>query len=97
MSYLILIIVAVAGIALGAYSACKRNGGLLAGQAKKKAKNKEEILEFMRENEKVANNDIEKLLGVSDATATRYMNELERERKVRQIGKTGNAVYYVLK
>lgn len=52
---------------------------------------------FLRENERVVNNDIEKILGVSDATATRYMNELEKEQRVRQIGKTGNAVYYVLK
>jgi len=66
-------------------------------QAEKKTENKEKILVFMRENKKAANNDIEKLLGVSDATTTRYMNELEKEQKVRQIGKTGNAVYYVLK
>ena len=87
MNYLILIIVAVVGIALGAYFARKRSGNLISEQAKKKVENKERILEFMRENEKVANNDIEKLLGVSDATATRYMNELEKEQKVRQIGK----------
>ncbi len=97
MSYLILIIVAVAGVVVGAYFARRRNGGLIGKQAKKKVKNKEKILKFLRENEKVANNDIEKLLGVSDATATRYMNELEKEQKVRQIGKTGNAVYYVLR
>ena len=97
MNYLILIIVAIVGIGVGAYFARKRNGGLLVGQAKKKAENKARILEFLRENEKVANNDIEKLLEVSDATATRYMNELEKEQKVRQVGKTGNAVYYVLK
>ncbi len=97
MNYLILIIVGVAGISLGAYFAQQGSGGLLAKQAKKKAENKDKILVFLRENEKVVNNDIEKLLGVSDATATRYMNELEKEQKVRQIGKTGNAVYYVLK
>ncbi len=97
MNYLTLIIVAVVGIALGAYFARKRSGDLISGQAKKKPENKEKILEFLRENKKVANNDIEKLLDVSDATATRYMNELEKEQKVRQIGKTGNAVYYILK
>ncbi len=97
MNYLILIIVAVAGIALGMYFTRQGGGGLLAKQAKKKSGNKKKILEFLRENEKMANNDIEKLLDVSDATATRYMNELEKEQKVRQIGKTGNAVYYVLK
>ncbi len=97
MNYAILIIVAVVGIGLGAYFARREGDGLFAKQVKEKAENLEKILEFLRENEKVTNNDIEKLLGVSDATATRYMNELEKERKVRQIGKTGNAVYYVLK
>ena len=97
MNYLILIIVTIVGIALGAYFARKRDSGLLAKQAKKKMKNKKRILEFLQKNERVTNNDIEKLLGVSDATATRYMNELEKEQKVRQVGKTGNAVYYVLK
>ncbi len=98
MNYLILIIIAiVVGIALGAYSARQGSGGLLAKQAKKKSENKKRILEFLRENERVANNDIEKILGVSDATATRYLSELEKEQEVRQIGKTGNAVYYILK
>jgi predicted HTH transcriptional regulator len=96
MNYLILIIVAVAGVVLGAYFARSRNGGLISKQAEEKVENKEEILNFLRENEKVANNDIEKLLGVSDATATRYLDELEKEQKVRQIGTVGHAVYYVL-
>ncbi len=97
MSYLILISIAVAGIFFGVYFARQKNGGLIAKQAKKKVENKKRILEFLQENERVTNNDIEKLLGVSDATATRYMNELEKEQRVKQIGKTGNAVYYVLK
>jgi hypothetical protein len=28
---------------------------------------------------------------------TRYMNELEKEQKVRQVGKTGQGVFYTLK
>ena len=43
---------------------------------------------------RMTNNDIEKLLGVSDATVTRYMEELEREGKVRQVGAEGRYVYY---
>ena len=97
MNYLILIIVTVVGITLGAYFARRRNGGLIAGQVKKKAENKDRILEFLKEKERVTNNDIEKLIGVSDATATRYLDELEKEQKVRQIGTTGKYVYYVLK
>ena len=98
MNYIILIIVAVVGIALGAYFTSRKSvGGLISEQAKRKEENKERILEFLHENGKVVNNDIEKLLGVSDATATRYLDELEKEQKVIQIGTTGHAVYYVLR
>jgi len=53
MNYLILIIVAVAGIGFRMYFTRQGGGGLFAKQAKKKAENKEKILEFLRENEKV--------------------------------------------
>lgn len=43
---------------------------------------------------KITNNDVEKLLGVSDATATRYLDELEKQGKVRQVGERGRFVYY---
>ena len=39
-------------------------------------------------------NDVENLLGVSDATAERYLNELEAEGKVKQTGETGRGVFY---
>ena len=97
MNYLFLIIVFVVGIFVGVYFAGRNNTHHVSEQSKKKAENKEKILEFLRENEKVVNNDIEKLLGVSDATATRYLDELEKENKVEQVGVTGSAVYYVLK
>ena len=45
----------------------------------------------------MTNNDIEKLLGVSNATAERYLNELEKEGKIRQVGTTGQTVYYTLR
>jgi predicted HTH transcriptional regulator len=69
----------------------------VSAQSKKKAENKKKILDFLRKNEKVVNNDIEKLLDVSDSTTTRYLDELEKENKIVQIGTTGNAVYYILK
>lgn len=34
------------------------------------------------------------MLGISDATAERYLNELEKEGKVRQVGGTGSGVFY---
>jgi Fic family protein len=97
MNYLVLIIVAIVGIALGAYFARQSGGGLLAEQAKKKLENKKKILEFLRENGKIQNNDVERLTGVSNATAERYLNELEKEGELIQHGKIGPSVFYTLK
>ena len=98
MNYFLLAIVAVVGVALGMYLAerGKEAGAFNTEQSKQKEANKEKILALLREQESVANNDIEKLLGVSDATATRYLNELEQEGKVQQIGVTGRGVGYRL-
>ena len=41
-------------------------------QQKEKQGNKEKILELLKDKNKITNNDIEKLLNVSDATAERY-------------------------
>lgn len=62
-----------------------------------KTERKEKILEIFKEKEKITNNDVEKLLGVSDATATNYLQELEDEGKIEQIGRTGRSVFYRLK
>lgn len=43
----------------------------------------------------VSNNEVQKLLRVSDATATRYLDMLEKEGRLRQEGKTGKHVVYV--
>ena len=98
MNYFTLMLFALAGIVLGLYFGRKR-GGLIAGQSQTKKENKEKLLDIFRQaqNKKITNNDIEKLLGVSDATATRYLDELEKEEKIKQIGKTGQGVYYILK
>ncbi len=64
-----------------------------------KSKNKEKILDYFNnagggESGRVTNNDIEKLLGVGDSTATRYLDELEKEGKIHQVGTEGRFVYY---
>ena len=98
MNILILIIVGVAGIGFGVYFASRDSvEGLVLEQSKKKGENKQKILKFLRESGKVTNNDVEKLIKVSDSTATRYLDDLEKDGKVEQIGETGNAVYYILK
>ncbi len=68
---------------------------------------KEEILKELRyrkelddckgtEKEGVTRLEVEKLLDVSNDTALKYLNELEEEEKVLQVG-VGNQIYYILK
>jgi ribosomal protein S25 len=54
----------------------------------------DKIIAFVTERGKISNDDVEKLLKVSDATATRYLHTLEQEGKLRQIGKTGKHTHY---
>jgi len=42
----------------------------------------------------ITNDEVEKLLHISDTTATRYLEILEKENKIKQVGKTGKSVSY---
>ena len=64
-------------------------------QAKKEGKKK--ILKLLKDKTSISKNDVERLLSVSDATATNYLQELENEGRIVQIGKTGRSVSYSLK
>ena len=64
------------------------------GAKAEKEKAKQRILDLLKEKKQISNNDIEILLSVSDATATRYLEELEKSGLVVQSGKTGKFVYY---
>ena len=97
MDYFVLIIVAGAGIALGMYLARRNKGGLISEQEGRKAENKQKILEFVRASGKIRNNDVEKFAGVSNATAERYLNELEKKGVITQHGTIGQNVFYTLK
>ena len=52
------------------------------------------IMDVLNEKASITNDEVEKLLRVSDATATRYLEQLEKEGRVVQIGKTGRGVLY---
>ena len=70
---------------------------LAKGRAKvqeKKQKKLDKILELLNTKDKVSNADVEKLLRVSDATATRYLSALQKQGKIRKVGKTGRSVFY---
>ena len=62
----------------------------------KKGKAKQKILDLLQQQGRVTNNDVENLIGVSDATATNYLDELEEEGLIVQQGKTGRSVFYTL-
>ncbi len=60
----------------------------------KKREKIDEILTLFSENKEITNDEVEKLLHVSDATATRYLETLEKEGKIKQVGRTGKSVSY---
>jgi len=106
MNQLILIIL---GIVIGVFLVflfTKRNGedsgfesdkqkfDLIEKQAREKKENLDKILKLFESKETVVNNDVENLLGISDATSTRYLDDLEKLGKIQQIGKTGKYTYY---
>lgn len=68
--------------------------GLIDRQAREKEENKRRILGILETQSPLTNNHVEQLLGISDATATRYLEELEKEGLVRQVGGTGSGVHY---
>lgn len=55
---------------------------------------KDLIVEYLKHHDKITNNDVEHLLEVSDATATRYLQQLENEGKIKQVGEVGKGVFY---
>ena len=95
-----MIIVFALGVAVGVIIVASEKdkvSNFFSGQKEKKVENKKKVLELIQNKQKVTNNDIEELLGVSDSTATRYLEELEQEQKITQVGNTGKGVYYILK
>ena len=60
----------------------------------RKRKKRDKIMQALTTKTKITNDEVEKLLYVSDATATRYLSALEKEGKIRQVGKTGTRVVY---
>lgn len=60
----------------------------------RKRKKLDKIMTLFASQTKITNDEVEKFLHVSDATAERYLNTLEKENKIKQTGKTGKSVFY---
>jgi len=73
-----------------------QSSALVEKQAEEKAEHEQKILAYLEttKGKQVTNNEIQDLLDISDATATRYLEELEKEGVIRQVGETGRSVFY---
>lgn len=60
----------------------------------RKRKKLDKIMSLFEAKPQITNKDIQKLLRISSATAVRYMNILERENRIKQVGNTGKSVFY---
>jgi len=60
----------------------------------KKNERKERIVDLLRERGLLSNTELRAELGVSERSVVRYLDELEREGRAEQVGKTGQAVTY---
>ncbi|MFA6392728.1 MAG: DeoR family transcriptional regulator [Candidatus Paceibacterota bacterium] len=60
----------------------------------RKRKKLDKIISLFAKQTKITNDEVEKFLHVSDATATRYLSQLEKEGKIKRNGKTGKSVFY---
>ena len=54
----------------------------------------EKILDYIEKRGTITNDRVQLLTGVSDTTATRYLQELETQAKIRQIGAQGKNSHY---
>ena len=57
-------------------------------------KRRQKILALFDGKEEITNDDVQRALRVSDATATRALDRLQKSGDVRQVGQTGAGVVY---
>jgi len=100
--YVLLFLVGIIGVYVGRQVATRRMlktstqayDAATTAVEKRKREAKDKILTLFEKQERITNNNVEQLIGVSDATATRYLQELEDEGKIVQHGKRGKHVFY---
>lgn len=63
-------------------------------RAEEKQKYLNQILASFSFDDEITNDRVERMLGVSNTSAERYLDELEKAGKLRQVGRTGRSVTY---
>ena len=100
--FITFLIIGVAGIVVGYYLAVRRKTKVSRLVSERRQTRKKNLAILRKrfvdgKEQRITNDEVEKLLGVSDATATRYLEELEQEGVILQVGKEGRGVYYKAK
>jgi len=57
-------------------------------------KRKDRIMTVAHKQGRITNDDVEDMFCISDSTARKYLDDLEKEGKLTQHGETGRGVYY---
>ena len=72
----------------------EKDTGFISESMENKEENLTKARAYIKGKIKITNDDLQKELGVSDATVVRYLNDLESEGLIKQVGKTGKYTYY---
>ena len=59
-----------------------------------KAENIAKLKDYIKNKDRFTNDELQNYLKASDTTIGRYLDELEKEKVIKQVGKTGRWVYY---
>jgi predicted HTH transcriptional regulator len=108
MNILIIGLALIAALVVFAYKEARKHGtrtheefvGICTSaydQTLKKQSNLDKVLELLRERGELTNAQLREVLGVSSRTAVRYMDTLEEQGMVEQVGLVGHATTYRLK
>ena len=60
----------------------------------RKTKKLEKIMARVSQNGKISNNEVARMLRVTNMSAFRYLDLLEKQGEIKQVGKTGRGVFY---
>jgi len=97
-SWLYLVVGLALGIWLAQYFLRNKDesgtNSMIDDEQKLKEEHMLKVQEYLKGKDEVTNDEIEKLLHISDATTTRYLDDLEHQGLIKQMGKTGQSVHY---